>query len=491
MENAGHAAYYALCKELNIFEKSFLVCCGTGNNGGDGCVLARKIHADGGWVKVFIIGDPGRFKGAARLNYEIITRLPIEVKHILSIDDLQEDLFRSDFVVDAIFGTGLSRDVEGLFREVIEEINKSGKPIMSIDIPSGVQGDTGKVMGVAIKADFTITFGLPKYGNILFPGCDLGGKLYVSHISFPPEIYTAEHLKVEINLPFTFPLHGIEKRDAEFGKVFYFLGTSDFGVLTFLNLGKGDVNLAFGSSLGQGIGKYENRISMLPQKETKTGTLSFQDIQELLKHSFLSDIVILGPGLFLDEGVRKLVPELISEIEKPIIIFGDNISTLNDPRDIFDIETRSRVFLVDINGLSYIAGKSAEYVEINKINVLRQTTKKIKATIVLLDSRALIGFPDLKVVINPSGSPQMKTDKLWKGLDGTIAAMYSLGLSLDDAIKQGIFIQGLAGDLMADKGLQDEWTSQDFLNNLSDAVKIVQSGLDTDLKNRYEGANLV
>ena len=205
MENAGHAAYYVLRQEFGICGRRFIVFCGTGNNGGDGCVLARKIHADGGWVKVFILGDPAQFKGAARLNFEIITRLPVEIQQVALTQEFQNEIESCDLIVDAIFGTGLSRDVGGLYQEIIEIINRSEKSVLSIDIPSGVHGNNGKIMGVAVKADYTVTFGLPKFGNLLFPGFELGGKLFVSHISFPPSIYNSNDLKVGINDLLDFP----------------------------------------------------------------------------------------------------------------------------------------------------------------------------------------------------------------------------------------------------------------------------------------------
>jgi hydroxyethylthiazole kinase-like uncharacterized protein yjeF len=127
MENAGHAAYYALREEFEIRGKRFLIFCGTGNNGGDGCVLARKIHADGGFVKVFILGDPGKFRGAAKLNHEIVTRLPVEIQRITTAQDLPAEIARCHMMVDAIFGTGLSRYVGGIYRDVIEIINQSKK----------------------------------------------------------------------------------------------------------------------------------------------------------------------------------------------------------------------------------------------------------------------------------------------------------------------------------------------------------------------------
>jgi len=116
MENAGHAANYALRQEFGIHRKRFLVFCGTGNNGGDGCVLARKVHADGGRVDVVVLGDPSNFKGAEKLNYEIVTRLPVEVQQLASVEELRDEISHFDLIVDAIFGTGMSRDVGGVYR---------------------------------------------------------------------------------------------------------------------------------------------------------------------------------------------------------------------------------------------------------------------------------------------------------------------------------------------------------------------------------------
>ena len=201
MENAGQAVYHVLLNELGVKDKKIVVFCGIGNNGGDGFVVARKIHSSGGAVKVFILGDPTRFKGAAKMNFDIASGLPIEIQRVESIESIKADVLHSDAVVDAIFGTGLTRDVGGLYAEVIRLINGSGKTVFSVDIPSGVHGDTGKVMGIASNANYTVTFGLPKIGNLLLPGYELCGKLYITHISFPPSMYNTESMKVEINHP--------------------------------------------------------------------------------------------------------------------------------------------------------------------------------------------------------------------------------------------------------------------------------------------------
>jgi ADP-dependent NAD(P)H-hydrate dehydratase / NAD(P)H-hydrate epimerase len=188
MENAGAAACHVLRREVGVGGRTFTVVCGAGNNGGDGLVAARHLHANGGHVVVHILGDPARYGGAARTNYDIATRLPIEVRATAPGATIRADLARADVVVDAIFGTGITRPVAGVQRDVIGWINDCGQAVLSLDIPSGVSGDTGEVMGAAVRARWTVTFGLPKIGNVVPPGAELCGRLYVSHISFPPEM---------------------------------------------------------------------------------------------------------------------------------------------------------------------------------------------------------------------------------------------------------------------------------------------------------------
>ena len=226
MENAGEATYFVISDEYGIKGKKFIVCCGIGNNGGDGFVIARKIHSNGGNVKVFILGDRGKYKGVSKLNLDIISRLKIEIREITSVDAIKTDIAHADAIVDAIFGTGLIREVAGLYRDVIELINGSGKTVFSADIPSGVHGDSGHVMGIAAKADYTVTFGLPKLGNMLFPGHALCGKLFVTHISFPPEMYESDTLKVAINRPRNLPPRDRNAHKGNVGQVLFIAGAS-------------------------------------------------------------------------------------------------------------------------------------------------------------------------------------------------------------------------------------------------------------------------
>ncbi len=185
MENAGQAVYFVISQELGIKGNKFVVFCGGGNNGGDGLVVARKIHSNGGEVKVFLLDDEAKFKGAARKNFEIVSRIPIEMSRVSSIDSVIPELLDCDAIVDAIFGTGLVRKVSGIYKDIIQLINESQSVVFSVDIPSGINGDTGQVMGAAVQADYTVTFGLPKLGNMLYPGHDHCGEIVCFAHIFP------------------------------------------------------------------------------------------------------------------------------------------------------------------------------------------------------------------------------------------------------------------------------------------------------------------
>ena len=243
MENAGEAAYFVIMNRFGLQDRKYLIFCGGGNNGGDGFVVARKILSSGGRAKVFILGDHNKYRGAARMNLEILRRMSADISSLKSPEAIATDLSHCGGVIDAIFGTGLARNVEGIYADVIQRINQSAKPVMSLDIPSGVHGDTGLVMGVAVRADATVTFGLPKLGNLLYPGFDLCGKLFVTHISFPPSMIEEAGIKVEINHTDPLPRRDPQGHKGTFGDVLFIAGASTyfgapyFSALSFLRAG--------------------------------------------------------------------------------------------------------------------------------------------------------------------------------------------------------------------------------------------------------------
>jgi hydroxyethylthiazole kinase-like uncharacterized protein yjeF len=481
MENAGQAAYFVLLKELGIKGKKFLIFCGLGNNGGDGLVVARKIHSSGGEVKVFVLGDPGRFRGAAKTNFEIVSRLPIEVRWLESIEAAKPGVAHCDAIVDAILGTGITRDVRGLYGDVVELINRSGqdtRTVLSIDIPSGVHGDTGQVMGTAVRADYTVTFGLPKLGNMLFPGYELGGKLYVSHISFPPSIYDTDSLKVEINRTAKLPPRDKDAHKGDFGEALFiagaagYLGAPYFAAHSFLKAGGGYSRLAAPKSITPFIAVKGSEIVFVPQEETSSGSIALRNKSTLLELAGRMDMVVLGPGLSLEEETQELARELAAEINKPLLIDGDGITALCQDLQIIRERKAETILTPHLGEMSRITKTSVPEIDVNKVNVLQRTARELNAIIVLKGAHSLIGYPDERVFINLSGNPGMATAGSGDVLTGTIAAMFGLGLPLGDAVRKGVFIHGLAGDLAAEDKGEDGITAQDILDYLPLAVKM-------------------
>ena len=497
MENAGEALYFAMLKEFGIRDKKFVVFCGIGNNGGDGFVIARKIHSSGGSVKVFILGDPGKYKGAAKLNLEIVSGLPIAVQRLESAESIRPEVSHCHGIVDAIFGTGLARDVGGLYGEVIELINESKKTVFSADIPSGVDGDTGQVMGVSIKAHYTVSFGLPKMGNILFPGYELGGKLYVTNISFPPSMYNRDSMKVEINGPVKLPQRKMAGHKGDFGDVLFIAGASSyfgapcFSALSFLKAGGGYSRLAAPASMTPFIANKASEIVFVPQKETAAGSISLENKVALLQLADKVDMVVLGPGLSLEEETQELVRELAKESKKPLLVDGDGITALCKDLKIIKERKAETVLTPHLGEMARITNMTVPEVDAGKIDVLQRTARDLNAMIVLKGAHSLIGYPDERVFINMSGNSGMATAGSGDVLTGTIAAMFGLGLSLEDAVRKGVFLHGLSGDLAAEDEGEDGLTAQDILEYLPLAVKMDREGLDEDLKDRYAGASVI
>jgi hydroxyethylthiazole kinase-like uncharacterized protein yjeF len=496
MENAGEAVYFAISKEVGVKQRNFVVFCGSGNNGGDGFVVARKLHSNGGNVIVFLLAKKDRYEGAPKKNLEIIAQFPIKIEEISSVAEAKDDVFSADVIIDAIFGTGLDRDVSGLYADIIQLINKSGKKVFSVDIPSGINGNTGQEMGSAVRADCTVTFGLPKTGNLLYPGYQRGGKLYVTHISFPPSLYEKDAFKIEVAVPSPLPERMPNTAKMDYGPVLVIAGAANYfwapfaSAYSILRSGGGYVYLACPESITSSIAQGGKEIVFLPMQETGGGSIAINNKAELLEAAARMRIVVIGPGLSLNNETQQLVKELATEIDKPVIIDGDGITAIS--QDITLLKKRKAVTILTphTGEMSRITGLNRSDIEHNLVNVLQDTAHDLNSIIVLKGPHSLIGYPDGRVIINMSGSTGNRAGMATAGsgdvLNGTIAGMYCLGLSSEEAVQAGVFIHGLSGDLAAEEKGADGMTAQDILDLLPYAVQYYRENLDMIAENYYD-----
>jgi NAD(P)H-hydrate epimerase len=497
MENAGLASAAVLNREIGIPGRRFAVFCGGGNNGGDGFVVARKILSDGGSVTVFLLSDPEKFQGAARTNLEIIKRLPLSLVRLDSPERIRGDVAHCHGIVDAILGTGLDRPVGGLFKEVIERINASGKKVLSLDIPSGVNGDTGEILGVAVRADYTVTFGLPKIGNLLYPGFARGGKLHVCHITFPPDLQTGESIRVRINTPPPVPPRDPDAHKGSMGEALFIAGAANyfgapcFAALSFLKAGGGYSRLAAPASMIPAMAQRGGEIVFVPQRETAAGSLSEENFEALLALSSTMDMVVLGPGLSLEGETQALVGRLVRDIPVPLLIDGDGLTAIASRLEQIRARKAPTILTPHLGEMARISGKGIPDIRRDRIGVLQETAADLRALIVLKGAHSLIGMPDGRVSVNLSGNAGMATAGSGDVLTGTIAAMYGQGLPLDEAVCKGVFIHGLSGDLAAESRGEDGMTASDILEFLPAARRADRAGLPEHLRRRYAGPEVL
>ena len=477
MENAGIAAVQLLHNLWGTNPKRVLVFCGSGNNGGDGFVVARKLHSYGHSVCVFVLCKQEKISNTARRAYEMMTRLPLDIYHNPSLEEIKHNLSHSAIIVDAILGTGLEREVSGLFQQVIGLINEVNKPVLSLDIPSGIHGDSGEVLGTAIQAEVTLTFGLPKLGNLLNPGFAFGGRLFISHISFPPQLYHTETINIEINQAIAMPPRSVIGHKGSFGQLLCiggatsYYGAPYFSAMAFLKSGGGYARLAAPKSIIPFLAVNGSEIVFIPQEETSSGSIAMSNKISLLELTERLDMVVLGPGLSLEEETQQLARMLCTEINKPLIIDGDGITALSKDMNLMQARSSATILTPHLAEMGKLCGLSVAQVEADKVNLLRKTAAAFNAYIVLKGAHTLIAYPDGKLFINMSGNDGMATAGSGDVLTGIIAAMLGLGLSVQEAVRQGVYLHGLAADLAAQQIGKDGITAQDILSYAPYAVK--------------------
>lgn len=490
MENAGLAVARVILEHMDTNEARFVIVCGSGNNGGDGLVIARKLHSQGGLVQVVLAGDPSRFRGAAAVNYEICTQLGLPMERVDSVERFDDIILSADVIVDALLGTGLSKDVSGIYAAMIDQIKSSGLPVVSVDIPSGVNGNTGQIMGTAVDADLTVSLGLPKLGNLLYPGYAFGGALFVSHISFPPELTDAGDIRTAVNVPPALPVRTEWGHKGTFGDVLFIAGAASytgapyFAAMSFLKAGGGYSRLAAPAPVVQALGG-GSEIVFMPQPATESGAISKDSVPVLLAQAGECDMTVIGPGLSLDPDIPKLIGKLLPDIERPVLIDGDGLTAVCPLKELIQQRRGDTIMTPHPGEMARLADIPIGDVLHDPVTILQRTAASYNAIIVLKGAHSLIGLPDGRVFINLSGNSGMASAGSGDVLTGTIAAMFGLGLPVAEAVQAGVFMHGFAGDLAAEEYGEDGLTAGSVLEMLPEATLLYRSEYETLFEDYY------
>jgi NAD(P)H-hydrate epimerase len=332
---------------------------------------------------------------------------------------------------------------------------------------------------------------------MLYPGFQLCGKLYVSYISFPPSLYNADSIKVHVNGLVRLPQRDKETHKGSYGKALFISGSSSylgapyFSALSFLKAGGGLSYLATPKSISPFLASKGSEVVFVPQRETGSGSLAVESKEELLEFSKGVDMVILGPGLSLNLETQELVRELAKRVEVPLLIDGDGITAVATEIELIGARKAPTVLTPHSGEMSRITKMGVSEVNEDRVNVLQKTARDLNAIIVLKGAHSLIGYPDGTVYINTSGNPGMATAGSGDALTGAIAAMFGLGLPIGEAVRMGVFMHGLSGDLAAREKGEDGMTAQDIVDYLPGALKYYRDNFEELSESFYESIYVV
>ena len=339
MENAGRAVASAILAEYPSARKMAVIC-GGGNNAGDGFVIARHLISSGNDVSIHIAQKKQRYKGDAKTNLDSLLEIGGDVR------ELEGKLPRikgTDIIIDAIFGTGLDRDVGGFYERLIKFINRQSVPCVSVDIPSGLDADTGQPMGAAVRADVTVTFAPPKLGMCVYPGVDYAGKLCVADITIPKLL--EEDIPFEL-LTFQKCAGLIRKRTADshkgtYGHILVLAGSpgkSGAAILcaeAALRAGSGLVTLGVPESISTAVEEKTTEVMSVSLKDSKDGSFHSDAHEEALRElDERKSALAVGPGISTSKSAGKFLEKVITQCEVPVVLDADALNIISkNPED--------------------------------------------------------------------------------------------------------------------------------------------------------------
>ncbi|ABZ84275.1 yjef family protein [Heliomicrobium modesticaldum Ice1] len=481
MENAGIQVAREVSRQFpgGIRGKRVLLLCGKGNNGGDGFVSARHLVNSGAEVKLFLLASEREVRGDALTNLTIYQRMGGKVYALMDPKDLNAlrmAILSTDLVVDAVYGTGFTGSTPELASRAFEIINEAGLPVVAVDLPSGLEADTGKIPSACLRATVTVTLGLPKFGLAVEPGASAAGEIVVADISLPREMIESTHIPRAL-LTEELCRSWLRRRPATAHK-------GDFGHLLIAG-GQagmaGAVVLAALGALRAGVGLLTVAVPQtilplvapqVPEAMTwslpdQAGGLTGQSLQERDRSAFTATVV--GPGLGRAAERADFLLACLEGAVGPVVIDADGLNALADNIDLLAAAKGPVILTPHPGEMARLAGCDTVAVQSDRAGVATRYAREWGCIIVLKGARTLVVTPDGQVYVNPTGNPGMAAGGSGDVLAGIIGALAAQGFAAERAAALGVYIHGLAGDCSARRLGQRAMSAGDIAGSLAEA----------------------
>ena len=442
-----------------------LVICGTGNNGGDGLAVARMLKSKEVSVEVLLLGSAETMMGDAKSQFQMYEAI---CGKMITKPNYSE----YTVIVDALFGIGCNREITGEKAQVIELVNISGVPVVSIDVPSGISSDTGRICGNAVKANTTVTFFTEKLGMMLYPGRDYCGKIIVEDLDLPfdetKECQIVTYKKEDLK---ELPARSNHSHKGTFGKVLVIAGSPTISGAAYL---AGAASYRMGAGLVKIYTPKENKTAMqtlLPEALLEIYDREQPSKEQLMQAMEWADVIVIGPGFGMDVQAEKILEYVIYESKVPLVIDADGINLLAKNKNWIYAKKVEMILTPHILEMARLLDVSKEAVKEQLITVAEEFVKEYPVTLALKDSRTIVAKNGELLYINTSGNSGMATGGSGDVLTGIIGGLLAQGMEPIKAVRLAVHLHGMAGDKAAEIKGAYGMTARDILEGMIEVTK--------------------
>ena len=481
MENAGREVAEAVCRLLKtVSKKSVCILAGSGNNGGDALVAARYLSNLGARIKVFLIGNKNHRTESLNTQMKTLRAMGTELQVLESDrawERLQVTLRFSDAIVDGILGTGFSGQLRPAVLRLVRLVNSTNKPVISVDIPTGVEADSGQVGEAAITATCTVSLGLLKFGHYICPGASFVGELIVDDIGIPSQLLSENIHQTVIDDELAVTLLPARPKDSHKGSIGKILviagskgmtGAASLASKAALKAGAGVVTLAVAESLNPIFEVKLTEVMTVPLHEVKVGLIGGDKaISQILTLVDKYDAILIGPGLGREKETIEMVQKVAETVDKPLILDADALYAFNGKVDSLKLCKQIPILTPHLGELAALLDTTIEELRKDLIESVRNAAKDLRAIFVAKCEATIVAYPNGEVFVSALGNEGMATAGCGDVLSGTIAGLMK---QTPFAPIAGVYLHGTAGD-MAFKAADNGLLASDVLNNLPQAIK--------------------
>jgi NAD(P)H-hydrate epimerase len=464
MENAGRGAVDVLERVLGpVARRRIAVLCGKGNNGGDGFVVARHLLGRGARVSAWLVGHAGDVRGDARVNLEALQRAGERVAEAPdapgdAFDRLRAELADADVIVDALLGTGVRGAATGAIAAAIEAVNVAGRPVLSLDVPSGLPSDGEAPAGPVVRARATVTFGLPKVGLLLPEGVARAGRVEIADLGVPRD-WLAEGVTTALleaaDVRAALPARPMGAHKGTYGHLLVVAGSvgrtgaAMLACLGALRSGTGLVTCATPASQQPVVAALAPEPMTEPLPETPARTLSGKAVERIVELLARMDAVALGPGLGLEPETQAAVRTLVRDVARPMVVDADALTALAGSLAFCREAAAPRLLTPHPGEAARLLGCGIAEVQADRLASARRLASESGAVVALKGARTVIARPDGHAALNPTGNPGMATGGTGDVLTGMAGGLLAQGIAPHEALAAAVYLHGLAGDLAA------------------------------------------